>query len=76
MATLTIRNVPTSVVRALKQRAEHHHRSMEQEVREILFAETADRESVLARIRTERSKLQKPVSAEMIDGWIAQSRGR
>jgi plasmid stability protein len=38
MATLTIRNVPTKVVRALKAQAERNHRSMEQEVREIIQA--------------------------------------
>ncbi|MBX9471508.1 FitA-like ribbon-helix-helix domain-containing protein [Microcella sp.] len=36
MATLTIRNLPESVRRSLKERAAAHNRSMEAEVRSIL----------------------------------------
>lgn len=36
MATLTIRNLPESTRRALKERAAAHNRSMEAEVRDIL----------------------------------------
>jgi plasmid stability protein len=35
-ATLTIRNVPLRVVRNLKSIAKRRHRSMEQEVRDLL----------------------------------------
>ena len=50
MATLTIRNVPTKVVRALKAQAERNRRSMEQEVREIIEAQVGDRASAIAQI--------------------------
>ena len=36
MATLTIRNVPDEVIRALKARAASNNRSMAAEVRDIL----------------------------------------
>lgn len=36
MATLTIRNLPESTRRALKERAASHNRSMEAEVRDII----------------------------------------
>ena len=36
MATLTIRNLPGTTRRALKERAAAHNRSMEAEVRDIL----------------------------------------
>ena len=36
MATLTIRNIDDETKRLLRQRAAHHERSMEEEVRQIL----------------------------------------
>lgn len=41
MATLTIRNLPEDTKRALKERAARHDRSMEAEVREILYEAVA-----------------------------------
>lgn len=38
MAAVTIRNLPDSVHRALKQRAAAHHRSTEAEIRAVLEA--------------------------------------
>ena len=38
MATLTIRNIDDETKRLLRQRAAHHDRSMEEEVRQILKA--------------------------------------
>ena len=76
MATLTIRNVPASVVKALKQRAKAGKRSMEQEVRDLLFEHVADRRMVLTAIDELKARQLKPITAEMIDAWIARSRGR
>jgi plasmid stability protein len=42
MATLTVRNVPEVVHRALRKRAEAHSRSVEAEVRALLAAAVAD----------------------------------
>ena len=50
MATLTIRNVPTSVVRSQKALARRSRRSMEQEVRELLESYVAERRSVIEQI--------------------------
>ena len=43
MATLTIRNVPPSVVKSLKALARRSRRSMEEEVRELLASYVAER---------------------------------
>jgi len=74
MATLTIRNVPTKVVRALKARAERNRRSMEQEVREIIETQVGDRGSAIAQIeRTWASQKRNP-KADEIDAWIREGR--
>jgi plasmid stability protein len=74
MATLTIRNVPAKVVRALKARAERNRRSMEQELRELIAAQVADRASAIAQIeRAWASQKRNPKAAE-IDAWIREGR--
>jgi plasmid stability protein len=74
MATLTIRNVPTKVVRALKARAERNRRSMEQEVREIIEAQVGDRASAMAQIeRAWASQTRSPKAGE-IEAWIREGR--
>ena len=50
MPTLTIRNVPTKVVKSLKSLARRRRRSMEQEVRDLLEAHVAERQSVIEQI--------------------------
>ena len=47
MATLTVRNVPDEVHRALRERAARHGRSTEEEVREILAAAVKSENRVL-----------------------------
>lgn len=42
MATVTVRNLDDEVQRRLKERAAHHHRSMEAEARAILSAAVLD----------------------------------
>ena len=72
MATLTIRNVPTKVVRALKAQAERNRRSMEQEVRDIIEAQVGDRASAIAQIeRAWRSQKRSP-KADEIEAWVDQ----
>ncbi len=74
MPTLTIRNVPTKVVRSLKALARRRRRSMEQEVRELLEAHVAERRSVLEQIETGwRHQRRRPTVAE-VDAWIGAGR--
>ena len=74
MATITVRNLPEKVVRALKERAKRNGKSMEQEVREILEAQALDRAEILRRIEEEIwPKLRRPIKAEEIDAWIEET---
>jgi plasmid stability protein len=74
MPTLTIRNVPTKVVRSLKALARRRSRSMEQEVRELLEAHVADRRSVLKQVEaTWARQTRRPTPAE-VDAWIGAGR--
>ena len=74
MATLTIRNVPSRVVRALKALAKRRNTSMEQEVRELLEEHVAERSSVLKQIEASWEKQRRRPSAREIDGWIDTGR--
>ena len=74
MATLTIRNVPTRVVRGLKALAKRRNTSMEQEVREMLEDHVAERSSVLRQIEDSWSRQQRRPAAEEIDRWITAGR--
>jgi plasmid stability protein len=74
MATLTIRNVPPAVVKALKSMARKNRRSMEQEVRELLEEHVADRSSVLDRIEASWATLTRRPTAEEVDRWIESGR--
>jgi plasmid stability protein len=74
MPTITIRNVATRVVRALKQQAERNHRSMEQEAREILAAQVGDRSSAIDQIVRSWSVQKKAPSAREVDAWIREGR--
>jgi plasmid stability protein len=74
MATLTIRNVPARVVRALKALAKRRNSSMEQEVRELLEEHVAERSSVLRQIEASWEKQKRRPSTREIDGWIGAGR--
>jgi plasmid stability protein len=74
MATLTIRNVPTKVVRALKAQAERNRRSMEQEVRQIIEAQVGDRASAIAQIERSWASQKRSPKAEEVDAWIREGR--
>jgi len=70
MPTLTIRNVPAKVVRALKTLAKRHRRSMEQEVREILELHAGDRLAAVAEIESSWSQQKRLPTADEVDSWI------
>ena len=73
-ATLTIRNVPTRVVKGLKALARRRGRSMEQEVRALLEEHVADRGSVLRQIEESWTRQSRRPNAAEIDDWIAAGR--
>ena len=74
MPTLTIRNVPAGTVDTLKALARRRGRSMEQEVREMLDAYTAERQSVLSQIEESWAAQARRPTAEEIDGWMGIGR--
>lgn len=74
MATLTVRQVPDRIVEELKRLAERNHRSMEQEVRELLSQTLAERASVIAEIEAHWAHLNRRPSASEVDRWIEQGR--
>jgi len=74
MPTLTIRNVPARVVRSLKALARRRRRSMEHEVRELLEAHVAERESVLEQIEASWSRQTRRPRPSEVDAWIGTGR--
>ncbi len=74
MPTLTIRNVPAGTVDTLKVLAKRQGRSMEQEVRELLDAHTAERRSVLSQIEESWAAQTRRPKAEEIDRWMGIGR--
>ncbi len=74
MPTLTIRNVPVTVVRSLKALARRHRRSMEQEVRDLLEGHVAERRAVLDQIETGWARQTRRPTAREIDAWIGVGR--
>jgi plasmid stability protein len=74
MATLTIRNVPEKVAKSLKALARKNHRSMEQEVRELISEHVGERASVLDQIEAAWGKQARRPSATEVEGWISSGR--
>ena len=74
MATLTVRNVPPAVIRALKRIAKRNRRSMQQEVLNLLTSVTFDRESACSQIEELWGRQNRPTTKEEVDQWIRESR--
>jgi plasmid stability protein len=74
MATLTIRNVPSKVVRSLKTLARRNKRSMEQEVRAVLEEHVGDRTAVLDEIERSWTRQTRRPKADEVDSWIEAGR--
>ena len=74
MATLTIRNVSTKVVRSLKALARRNSRSMEQEVRVLLELHVGDRLALLDDIEQSWTRQSRRPKARELDAWIATGR--
>jgi plasmid stability protein len=74
MATLTIRNLSVRVVASLKSLAERNHRSMEQEVREMVERQVGDRLSAIDQIGASWKNQKRAPAAREVDAWIRQGR--
>lgn len=74
MATLTIRNLAPKVVRALKAQAARNRRSMEQEVRELLESQVADRTSAIEQISRSWDAQKRTPTADEVETWIREGR--
>lgn len=74
MATLTIRNVPTKVLKSLKSLARRNRRSMEQEVRVVLEQHVGDRRALLEEIERAWARQKRRPPAAEVDRWIQVGR--
>jgi plasmid stability protein len=74
MPTLTIRNLSPKTVRSLKQLAERNHRSMEQEVRDLIAAHVGDRLSAIEQIEAAWKRQRRSPTPQEVDEWIATGR--
>jgi plasmid stability protein len=74
MAALTVRNLSPEVVRSLKALARRNGRSMEQQARELLESDVADRLSALRQIEASWAVQARRPRAREVDRWIAAGR--
>jgi plasmid stability protein len=78
MATLSIRNLPDDVHRALRVRAAGHGRSMEAEAREILAETLGSGESARATLRDLQAWIDRAYGSDkpagVVDDLIAERR--
>jgi plasmid stability protein len=74
VATLTIRNVPLRVVRTLKSIAKRRHRSMEQEVRDLLEEYVGERTAVVKQVEASWESQSRRPSAAEVEKWITAGR--
>ena len=69
MATLTVRNVPTKVVKSLKSLARRNRRSMEQEVRAVLEQHVGERQALLDEIEQSWARQARRPKPREVDEW-------
>lgn len=72
--TLTIRNVPTRVVKSLKMLARRNRRWMEQEVRAVLEQHVGDRLALLEEIEQSWARQTRRPKAHEVESWIQAGR--
>ena len=70
--TLTLRDVPEAVARALRERARRNRRSMQKEILAILQSAALDRASLAEQLSTLRSRLGVRMSLDEIHGAIEE----
>jgi plasmid stability protein len=74
MATLTVRNVSTKILKSLKALARHNHRSMEQEVRAVIEQHVGDRLALLDEIEQSWGRQTRRPKACEVEVWIGVGR--
>lgn len=74
MATLSIRNVSTKVVKSLKTLARRNRRSMEQEVRAVLEQHVGNRLALLDAIEQSWARQTRRPKAREVEAWIGAGR--
>jgi plasmid stability protein len=74
MATLTIRNVPSKVVKCLKVLARKSGRSMEQEVRTLLAEYVGERLALMKEIESAWTRQARRPAAQEMDAWVDAGR--
>ena len=72
--TLTLRNVPDSVLRALRSRARRNRRSMQKEIMSILEEVVVDRGSLEEQLATLRVRLGAEMTLDEIHRAIEEGR--
>ncbi|MBN2497242.1 MAG: Arc family DNA-binding protein [Deltaproteobacteria bacterium] len=72
--TLTLRNVPENVVRALRERAKRNQRSMQAELLAIVEEAAVDRRSLEEQLAACRSVMSRPMETAEIDECIVEGR--
>lgn len=72
--TLTVRNVPDPVLRALRGRARRNRRSMQKEIISILAEATVDHVSLLEQLQAMRDRLGAEMSLDEIHRAIEEGR--
>ncbi len=72
--TLTLRDVPEPVVRALSERARRNRRSMQKEILSILESTALDRASLTKQLAAVRSGLAAGMPFDEIHGAIEEGR--
>jgi plasmid stability protein len=74
MPTIIVRDLSQKVVKSLKSIARKNHRSMEQEVRELLERHVGDRVSAIRQIEEAWEVQSRHTTAEEIESWIVEGR--
>lgn len=72
---MTLRNVPDSVLRALRERARQHGRSMQKEMMSILEEAVVDRASLMEQLVTLRAHLGAQMTLYEIHEAIEERHG-
>jgi plasmid stability protein len=79
MATITLKNIPAELHRALKKRAEENHRSLNKEIISRLRSAGSgtiqlDPAKLEESVRQVRALFRRPVTAREIDRWKRKGR--
>ncbi len=72
--TLTLRNVPEPVLRALRSRARRNRRSMQKEIISILQEAAVDRSSLADQLREMRERMRAKMTLDEIHQAIEEGR--